>query len=161
MRAALIALCASLALAGCKAEAPAAEATTAAAPADAAAIKPALEAAMADSVAGWNEGDVAKFMALYSDDPQASFIGSGGLQRGKAAMTETYRKAYDFDDIAKRGTLAIETLDVRPLGPDHALFIGRFTLTYADTSKEPATGLTSLVFAREDGGWKVISDHSS
>ena len=46
----------------------------------------AVEAAMADSAAGWNAGDVDRFMAIYSDAPEASFVTADGLVRGKAAM---------------------------------------------------------------------------
>lgn len=119
----------------------------------------AIDAAMADSVAGWNAGDVNRFMALYSTAPTASFVTGRGLLRGRAAMLDSYRKTYDFDDVAKRGTLRIDRLDFRRLGADHALYIERFTLSYPDGRRDG--GHTSLVLARERGGWRVIADHSS
>ncbi len=121
-----------------------------------------LEAVMEDSAAGWNEGDMDRFLAIYSDRPETSFVGSGGLMRGKAAMEERYRAAYDWSqpDPAERGELTFETEDVRPLGDTHALYIGRYILHYPD-GREPATGYTSLVFAREPEGWKIVADHSS
>ena len=77
-------------------------------------------------------------------------------------MEQRYREAYDWSDPdpSERGILTFETLDFRPLGEDHALFIARYILTYPD-DREPATGLTSLVFAREAEGWRLIADHSS
>jgi len=152
-------LAGALALAGCD-TAPAPPASESAAPAAAPVAE--LEAAMADSAAGWNEGDMDRFLAIYSAAPETSFVGSGGLLRGVAAMEERYREAYDWSqpDPAERGVLTFETQDVRPLGPDHALYIGRYILTYPD-GREPASGFTSLVFAREDGGWKIVADHSS
>lgn len=157
MRRVCVALVAgSLALAACQ-DQPSTDAPAAEAAVDTAGI----EAAMADSVAGWNEGDVDRFLGLYSHDPRASFVGSEGLKRGLPAMEQAYRENYDFDDIGARGKLAIERLDLRSLGPDHALYIGRFHLTYDDPAKDEVTGLTSLVFAREAEGWKVIADHSS
>ena len=124
-----------------------------------------IEAAMEDSAAGWNEGDMDRFLAIYSDAPDISFVGSGGLVRGKSAMEERYREAYDWTqaDPAQRGTLSFETVDFRPLGEDHALYIGRYILTYAD-DREPVNGFTSLVFARDGNevdSWKIIADHSS
>jgi len=118
----------------------------------------AVEAAMAESAAGWNAGDVDRFMAVYSPGEETSFVTKEGLLRGKAAMTERYRTRYDFDNAAKRGVLTFVTLDFRLLGPAHALYIARYTLTYADGKTQ--SGPTSLVFAREAGGWKIISDHS-
>ena len=121
-----------------------------------------MEAAMEDSAAGWNEGDMDRFLTIYSDAPDTSFVGSGGLVRGKPAMEERYREAYDWSqtDPGERGTLSFETVDFRPLGRDHALYIGRYILTYAD-DREPASGLTSLVFEHEHDGWKIVADHSS
>jgi len=122
-----------------------------------------IEAVMEESAAGWNEGDMDRFLAIYSDAPETSFVGSGGLLRGRSEMEARYREAYDWSqpDPAERGVLTFETEDVRSLGEDHALYIGRYILTYPDAEKEPATGYTSLVFAREADGWKIIADHSS
>lgn len=119
----------------------------------------AIDAAMAESVAGWNAGDVSRFMDVYSEDAATSFVAGDGLVRGKTAMTARYRAKYDFSDAAKRGALTIERLDYRPLGPGYALYIGRYTLRYADGHS--ASGPTSLVLHHEAGGWKIIADHSS
>ncbi len=118
----------------------------------------AVEAAMLDSAAGWNGGDLERFMAVYSGNPATSFVTKEGVIRGKAAMAERYRMRYDFANAAKRGTLTFETLDFRMLGTRNALYIGRYTLTYPDGKTQ--SGPTSLVFAREAAGWKIIADHS-
>lgn len=121
-----------------------------------------IEAVMNDSAIGWNEGDMDRFLALYSEAPETSFIGSNELVYGKAKMEERYRSRYDWSgpDPAGRGILSFETLDFRPLGNDYAYYVGRYTLTYPD-EREPVSGLTSLVFAREEDGWRLIADHSS
>ena len=119
----------------------------------------AVEEAMSDSAAGWNAGDVERFMAIYSAAPETSFVVKDGLIRGKPAMIARYRERYDFSDPAKRGRLTFTTLDFRQLGPNHALYIARYLLTYPDG--RTATGPTTLVFAREHGAWHIIADHSS
>jgi len=119
----------------------------------------AIDRAMAQSVAGWNAGDIDRFMEVYSDDPTTSFVAGEGLVRGKAAMKIRYQAKYDFADPAKRGTLTIERLDYRPLGRDYALYIGRYTLRYPDGHS--ASGPTSVVLHHEAGGWKIVADHSS
>ncbi|WP_084581102.1 YybH family protein [Sphingomonas azotifigens] len=118
-----------------------------------------IDAAMAQSVAGWNAGDVDRFMAVYADDARTSFVAGEGLIHGKPAMIARYRAKYDFADPAKRGTLTIDRLDYRSLGPDYALYIGRYTLRYPDGHS--ASGPTSLVLHHEAGGWKIIAEHSS
>ena len=122
----------------------------------------AIEAVMEDSAAGWNEGDMDRFLAIYSDDPSITFIGQNGLSRGRAEMEERYREVYDWSapDPAGRGVLTFETIDFRPLGNDYAHYVGRYTLTYPD-DRDPDSGLTSLVFARENGQWRIVADHSS
>lgn len=117
-----------------------------------------VERAMTASAAGWNKGDVSAFMAVYSDDPATSFVTKEGVLRGKAQMTARYKARYNFDDAAKRGVLTFKTLDFRPLGPRHALYIGQYLLTYPDGKTQ--SGPTSLVFAKEKDGWKIIADHS-
>lgn len=119
----------------------------------------AVEAEMTDSAAGWNAGDLVRFMAIYSEAPDTSFVTKTGVLRGKAVMAERYRTKYDFANAAKRGVLGFETLDFRLLDPTHALYIGRYTLTAGDGSKQ--SGMTSLVFRKEPGGWRIIADHSS
>ncbi len=119
----------------------------------------AIDRVMADSVAGWNAGDVDRFMACYSTARTASFVTARGLVRGKPAMIANYRKSYDFSDPAKRGTLRIDRIDFRPLGANHALYIGRFELTYPGGKTD--SGYTTLVLAKEAAGWRIIADHSS
>ena len=119
----------------------------------------AVEKAMAASAAGWNAGDVERFMAIYSAAPETSFVVKDGLIRGKAAMIARYRERYDFSNPAKRGTLTFTTLDFRQLDPTHALYIARYLLTYPDGKTD--SGPTTLVFAWERGGWRIIADHSS
>lgn len=119
----------------------------------------AIDAAMLQSVSGWNAGNIDAFMQIYSDLPETSFVAGTELVRGKSAMKARYQSKYDFLDPIKRGALTIERLDYRPLGPGYALYIGRYTLRYADG--HTASGPTSLVLHREKGGWKIIADHSS
>jgi uncharacterized protein (TIGR02246 family) len=119
----------------------------------------AVEAAMAASAAGWNAGSVERFMAIYSEAPETSFVTANGLVRGKTAMMARYRQHYNFDDPAKRGVLSFKTLDFRLLDPTHALYIAQYLLTYPDG--KTATGPTSLVLRKEKTGWKIIADHSS
>lgn len=118
-----------------------------------------VEAAMTDSAAGWNAGDLVRFMRIYSDAPDTSFVTKEGVLRGKAVMAERYRTRYDFGDSTKRGALSFARLDFRLLDRAHALYIGRYTLRGGDGRVQ--SGVTSLVFRKERGGWRIIADHSS
>ena len=121
-----------------------------------------IEAVLADSAAGWNEGDMTRFVDIYSADPRTAFVGTQ-IIHGRGEIERRYRDRYDWSgpDPEGRGVLSFVTEDFRPLGEDHALYVGRYVLEFPE-GKPPQTGFTSLVFERDErGDWRIISDHSS
>jgi uncharacterized protein (TIGR02246 family) len=123
-----------------------------------------IEQAMKASDEGWNRGDIDAFLGIYSDDPATSFVGSRGVSRGKAGIRATYLKSYADQfgadrDPAKMSKLSFTFEDFRVIGADHALLIARWTLVTPDGKSQ--TGMTSLLFRKEAGGWRIIADHSS
>lgn len=118
-----------------------------------------IMAAMADSGAGWNAGDLDRFMTVYSDAPDTSFVVKDGVIRGKAAIAERYRPRFTPAGAAKRGILSFETLRFTLIDPRHALLVARYRLKLAGAVDQ--TGPTTLLFVREKGGWKISADHSS
>jgi len=124
----------------------------------------AIETGMADSAAGWNGGDVDRFLAIYSDDPATSFVGSSGVNRGKFGIRAQYLKSYagqfgPESSAATRSALTFTFEDFRMIGADHALLIAHWSL--AKPGEAAKGGMTSLLFRKEAGGWKIIADHSS
>ncbi len=133
-------------------------ATAAAAAAAAAAPVPAetaIRQAMEASAAGWNAGDLARFMDVYADD--AVFVTPKGLLRGKPAIADKYRPSFRGVGNA-RGTLSFAFLEMRGIDPRHAMLFARWTLTGPSTTE---SGMTTLVFARRGTAWQIIADHSS
>jgi uncharacterized protein (TIGR02246 family) len=132
---------------------------------DADASKAAIGAAMHDSAAGWDAGDVDRFLAIYSDDPATSFTGSKGVERGKANIRArymvTYAKQFAGMASAPPTRLSFTFQDFRMIGADHALLIAQWKLVTFGDEKGAQTGMTSLLFRKETGGWKIIADHSS
>lgn len=125
----------------------------------------AIEAAMLGSAAGWDKGDIDRFLAVYSDDPATSFTTSAGVERGKAGIRAryllTYAKQFGEMRSAAPTRLSFTFEDVRMIGTDHALLIAKWKLvTHGDEAKVQ-TGMTSLLFRKEKGGWKIVADHSS
>lgn len=118
----------------------------------------AVLAAMQASAAGWNAGSLDRFMAVYADD--ATFVTEQGrVARGRAAIAAVYQPTFK-DGGNTRGRLSFEQLAYRALGRDHAVLTARWTLTPVGTGKVE-TGLTTVVFAKQADGWKIVSDHSS
>lgn len=116
-------------------------------------------AAMADSAAGWNAGDLDRFMRVYSDAPDTSFAVKDGVIRGKAAIAARYRPRFGPQAAISRGVLSFETLRFTLLDARHALLVARYRLTVA--GKADQTGPTTLLFVRERDGWRISADHSS
>lgn len=116
-------------------------------------------AVMSQSAAGWNVGDLDRFMRVYSDGPETSFVTKEGIVRGKVAIAARYRPRFTGNAAATRGTLSFETLHFTLLDARHALLVARYRLKV--TGKADQTGPTSLIFVRERTGWRIVADHSS
>lgn len=121
----------------------------------------AVMAAMADSAAGWDAGDLDRFMAVYADAPTTTYVTANGLAHGRADIASHYRDYFGGAKDSERGTLSFQPLDFRLLDATHALLIARYTVSPAGARTIAWTGPTSLVFEKRAAGWKIIADHSS
>ena len=116
-----------------------------------------ITAAMTDSAAGWNGGDLDRFVAVYADDTM--FAGSKGLLRSKVEIAAHYAPSFAGGGNT-RGTLAFQRLAWRTISNVHQLLVARWTLT-PRSAAATETGLTTLLFERRKEGWRIVSDHSS
>ena len=95
-------------------------------------------------------------MEGYERSDALVFTSGAQIRRGFDETLARYRARYvDTDGM---GTLGLSVLEVRPLPPDAALVMGRYTLS--DTP-HAGGGLFTLVFQRGPSGWRVIHDHTS
>ena len=135
----------------------------AAARADTARDRAAVVGALEDSAASWSRNDLAGFMAVYEDAPSTTYVRGGAIVRGYAAIQAMYAARFAPSPARSggMGRLTLDVLEVRPLGPEHALCIGRFRLTRPGPGAPPATGMFTLVFHRTPAGWKIAADHTS
>jgi uncharacterized protein (TIGR02246 family) len=117
-----------------------------------------VAAAMDDSAAGWNAGDLDRFVAVYA--PDATFVTEKGLVRGRPAIADRYRPSF-AGGANRRGKLSFETLGSRIVSGTHVLLWARWTLTPASAAGKVESGMTTLLFERRPEGWRIISDHSS
>jgi uncharacterized protein (TIGR02246 family) len=112
-----------------------------------------------DSEAAWNRGDLHTFASFYEDSPDTTFIGREVTRGGTQAILDRYRRGYPTRE--KMGALAFSEIEVRPLGSDYALAIGKFALTRTAEGGGNASGRFSLVLHKTKSGWKIIHDHTS
>jgi uncharacterized protein (TIGR02246 family) len=120
--------------------------------ADTAAIRGVLNA----QVEAWNRGDVDAFLDGYWRSPDVTFSGTSGVTRGWDGVLARYKKNYA--DRAAMGKLDFSGLEIRFLGPDAALVLGKWHLA---RDKGDIGGVFSLVWQRFPEGWKIVHDHTS
>ncbi len=104
----------------------------------------------------WNRGDIIAFMDGYVRSKDLVFTSGGQIRRGFDETLAKYKRSYA--DKGAMGKLDFELIELRALGPDSALVLGRWKLT--ETPKAGG-GIFSLVVVRTPAGWRVIHDHTS
>jgi uncharacterized protein (TIGR02246 family) len=120
--------------------------------------KAAINKVLHDQELAWNKGDIEDFMRGYKDSADTTFIGKT-IQHGYRPILERYKTAYATPDAM--GKLTFSELDIRMLGPDHAVVVGKFHLTRNAAGGGDASGIYSLILEREPEGWRIILDHTA
>ena len=104
----------------------------------------------------WNKGDIRGFMAGYWNSSELTFAGTRGFTRGWQPVMARYEKSYA--DKAAMGTLDFQELEVRSLGPDAALVLGKW---YLQRQVGDVGGIFTLVLQRFPEGWRIVHDHTT
>ena len=114
-----------------------------------------VRAVLTQQQAAWNRGDIDGFMLGYWNSPQLTFAGKTGFTHGWDTVLFRYER--DYPDKAAMGRLDFTELEVRQLGPDAALVLGKWHLTriVGDVG-----GIFTLVFQRFPEGWRIVHDHT-
>jgi ketosteroid isomerase-like protein len=113
-----------------------------------------------DQQDAWNRGDLDAFLRGYDPSPDLVFTSGGNVRRGFAETRARYFSRYGAGRGERdvMGQLAFEVLDVRALGDDGAVVLGRWRLT---GTPEAGGGVFSLAFLRTGAGWRIVHDHTS
>ena len=115
----------------------------------------AVRAVMAAQQIAWNNGDLEEFMKGYWKSDSLQFIGPRGIHHGWQEALDGYKRGYP--DRAAMGTVSFELLKVTPLPPGHFVVMGRFHMIRSVGNLD---GAFTLVFAKIDGRWVAIYDHT-
>lgn len=119
----------------------------------------AVRSLLAEQVEAWNAGSVRGFMAGYAATDSMTFLSGGSVRQGWQASLDAYVRGYPTPEAM--GTLAFESLVVRPLSARHALVWGRWRLAYPEGGRPEASGLFTLLVEDTRQGWRVVHDHTS
>ncbi|MBA3883036.1 MAG: nuclear transport factor 2 family protein [Chthoniobacterales bacterium] len=104
----------------------------------------------------WNRGDIDSYMNGYARGNATEFLGADNLTRGWQTVRDRYAKKYDSTE--KMGNLTFSEIDVKQLGADAALVIGRWQLKRID---DVPHGWFTLIFRKLPEGWRIVHDHTS
>jgi len=119
-------------------------------------IEQAVRAVLDEQVQSWNRGDIEGFMKGYAKSDETVFVSGDNVTRGWQTVLDRYKKNYDSRE--KMGVLEFTELEVRPVGEDGAVALGRWRLTRAGDSPH---GRFTLIFRRTGDGWRIVHDHTS
>jgi ketosteroid isomerase-like protein len=115
-----------------------------------------VRAVLDAQVAAWNRGDIDGFMDGYWRSPETVFVSGDSLTRGWQTVLDRYKKSYDSRE--KMGTLSFLEIDIKALGPERAIAVGRWQL--AGVTDTPH-GRFTLILRRTPEGWRIMHDHTS
>ncbi len=101
----------------------------------------------------WNKGDLDGYLAQFKDAGDTEAILNGPV-RGLPAIRAAYRASFPNRDAM--GTLEQSSVEVRELGPNFALALGRYRLSRNRKNGGDAEGNFTEVFEKTDQGWKLI-----
>lgn len=104
----------------------------------------------------WNRGDVSGYMDGYERSEDTVLVSGDDLTRGWQTVHDRYQKNYNTRE--KMGTLTFSELEVKEVGKDAVLMVGRWHLKRAND--EPH-GRFTLLFRKTKAGWKIVHDHTS
>jgi uncharacterized protein (TIGR02246 family) len=114
-----------------------------------------IRAALGSTSAGWNQGDLQKYLAAYTET--ATEMGANGPEGGRSAIERTMRQGF-WKTGRPVQNLHYEHVEVRMLGEDYALVTGQFVLSGG--GRPDRTGWFTTVWSRTKEGWRMIHDHS-
>jgi ketosteroid isomerase-like protein len=118
--------------------------------------RPAILAVLTTQQSDWNKGDIRGFMGGYWNSSELTFAGTRGFTRGWQPVLARYEKSYA--DKAAMGTLDFSELEIRQLGPDAALVLGKWHL---QRQAGDVGGIFTLVFQKFPEGWRIVHNHTT
>ena len=119
-------------------------------------IATAIRAVLDAQSEAWNRGDIEGYMAGYWRSNETVFISGDSLTRGWQTVLDRYKQNYNSRE--KMGTLTFSDLEIKPVGNDTAVVIGRWHLQRA---KDEPHGRFTLIFRKTKQGWRIVHDHTS
>lgn len=107
-------------------------------------------------VSSWNLGNVREFMKGYWHSDSLRFINKKGINYGYDSVEGRYLRHYNTPE--KMGVLSFKNLEFTALDLHHSVY--NVTGNWKISGKDSSGGFFSLIFRKEKGNWKIITDHT-
>ena len=123
------------------------------------ALRGEVEAFVAGYIDAHNGTDRGAVMEMFCRQPEVSWVEMGAIIRG----WESIRSGAGVL-AGELGThrVSLGTMDVSPLGPDHALMVAPLMIELAAVEGEAQIrGAMTLVLEKASGRWRVLHEHVS
>lgn len=120
-----------------------------------AAVADSIRTVLDSSAAGWNRGDLAAYLSLYTEDVTSN--GLNGFVHGKAAVADVMRSGF-WKAGRPAQQLHFEHFRAEMLGSSYAVVTGEYVLHGA--GRPDRTGWFTLIWRRTPQGWRCMHDHS-
>jgi len=114
-----------------------------------------IEAIMEQQERDWSAGDMEGYMQDYWQSDSLRFMGRQGITYRWQQQLKNYQKGYPNPEAM--GKLTFENFSFDPMGDEHMLVVGKWTLK---RTKDTLSGYYSLIWKKIDGHWKIIFDHT-
>lgn len=125
----------------------------------AASVRTAIQDAVRAYVKAHNDADATAMMEAVSRDAAVSSIADGQITRGWEAIRQG---ADEVTGTQGRFQFAVGTMDVTPVGTDHALVVAPVTLTIGTAEGDvQMKGAISLLVRKTGARWLVLHEHFS
>jgi uncharacterized protein (TIGR02246 family) len=115
-----------------------------------------IRSIMAAQEAAWNHGDIDGFMNGYARSRTTIFVSGDTITRGWQTVRDRYKKKYATAE--QMGRLAYSDLEIRSIGSDAAIVLGRWELK---RKTDQPHGRFTLIFSLTSEGWRIVHDHTS
>ncbi len=124
---------------------------------DAAAIEKEILALTGKLSSDWNSGDMAGYLAAYSDDVEMSLLFQNRIVASKQELTELFTSSWTTEEAM--GDFETENVGVREIAPGTAIARGLFQHQFPN---ELVIGSFTHVWQKTNAGsWKIIHEHTS
>ena len=115
-------------------------------------------AALRDQMSAWNKQDLESALSYYWDSPEMTWVNRKGISFGIQEFAQSMRQ--DFSDRSKMGLYDGKVLHASQLRDDLVLIVLDWKIVDS-AGKKLMGGVSSQLWQRKSGGWKIVFEHAS